>query len=149
VGEEGLVFVVDDAGVMAGLVDDEVRGCSVCFDPFGGGNRDGVRAGEVALTEVAGEGEKEDFEGVVGGAVVEAEKDEVLGPVFDFLEPLEHDFADGGLLVEDGENDGEIGGHFGEVERIGRSGWIRLGRAMERKETGSSGESGWRVGERL
>jgi hypothetical protein len=35
----------------------------------------------------------EDFEGVVGGAVVEAEEDEVFSPVFDFLKPFEHDFS--------------------------------------------------------
>jgi hypothetical protein len=66
----------------------------------------------------------EDFEGAVGGAVVEAEEGEVFRPVFDFLEPFEHDLAEGGLLVVDGQDDCEFGGHFGEVGRIGR---IKLG----------------------
>jgi hypothetical protein len=54
----------------------------------------------------------EDIEGAVCRAVVEAEKNKVFCPVFDFLEPYEHDFADGGLLVVDGENDGEVGWHW-------------------------------------
>ncbi len=51
----------------------------------------------------------EDFEGVVGGAIVQAEEGEVFGPVFDFLEPFEHDFSHGSLLVVDGQDDGEVG----------------------------------------
>jgi hypothetical protein len=54
----------------------------------------------------------EDFKGVVGGAVVEAEKSKVFGPVFDFLKPFEHDFSHGGLLVIDGQDDGNVGGHL-------------------------------------
>ena len=69
----------------------------------------------------------EDFGSIVSGAVVEAEEEEIFGPVFDFLEPFEHDLAEGGLLVVDGKNDGEVGGHFGEVGRIGRSGRIKFG----------------------
>ena len=52
-----MVFVVDDAGVVAGLVDNEVVGLGVGFDPFGGGEGDGVRAAEVVLAGAAGEGE--------------------------------------------------------------------------------------------
>lgn len=45
------------------------------------------------------------------GHVFEAEEGKVFGPVFDFLEPFEHDFSHGGLLVVDGQDDGEVGGH--------------------------------------
>ena len=71
------------------------------------GECDDFEAGAELVAEAV-----EDFEGVVGGVVAEAGKDEVFDPVFDFLEPYEHDFADGGLLVVDGENDGEVGWHW-------------------------------------
>jgi hypothetical protein len=49
--------------------------------------------------------------GIVVGAVIETEEREVFGPIFDFLKPFEHDFANGGLLIEDGQNNGKIGLH--------------------------------------
>ncbi len=69
VREEGLVFVVDDAGVVAGLVNNEVGGLGVVFDPFGGGDRHCIRAGKVVLSGVAGEGEENGNGG--GGGVLE------------------------------------------------------------------------------
>ncbi len=97
-GKEGLVFVVDDAGVVSRLVNDEVVRRGVGFYPFGGGDRYGVWAREVALAEVAGEGEEEDDGG--GGGFLENR-----GEGF-FLEPFERKLA---TEAEEGGEKDEIG----------------------------------------
>lgn len=58
----------------------------------------------------------EDLRGAVGRTIVDGQEDEVLGPVFHFMEPLEDDFTDGGLLVEDRHDNEEFGGH--ELKRL-------------------------------
>lgn len=98
VREERLMFVVDDAWFVSGLVGDKVGGLGVGFDPFGGGEGNGIWAGEVVLTGVAGEGEEDGDGG--GGGVLEDGR-EVFG-----FEPFE-----GGLAAkaEERAEEDEVG----------------------------------------
>ena len=55
------------------------------------------------------------FETFVCGTVINAKKNEVFTPVFDFIEPLGDYFAHGGLFVVNRHDDGE----FGRVHGLG------------------------------
>ena len=126
------MFVVDDAGVVAGLVDDEVGGLGIGFDPFGGGEGDGVRAGEVVLACVAGEGEEDGDGG--GGGFLEGGRE-----VFVF-EPVE-----GGLAAEaeEGAEEDEVGE---VVVVLGGSGFSPEGPEDEEGDEVVEPEAGGEVG---
>jgi hypothetical protein len=62
-----------------------------------------LEAGSELVTEAC-----KDLCSAIGRAIIDGQEDKILRPVLNLVKPLENDFADGRLLVEDRHNDHEF-----------------------------------------